>query len=177
MGRLVELRPLQAYVLAFCYLLATVLVLAGYRLSYGAGVYPLTLFFMAVVTACVAIQDATLAALLLEVALIVGVLIMAISIPDATITSLRVLSVLILLGPLLLVATWALAGRSVDPNDLSLIRLGGTSLVLAMVIGFGAMPLGFWLIPVLKNGNPLAIYLLGFTLQVVLLSRLSGVFA
>lgn len=177
MGRLVELRPLQAFVLTYCYLLATALVLAGYRLSYGTGVYPLTLFFMATITACVAIQDTTLAALLLEAALIIGVLIMAISATDATLTSLRVLSVLILLGPLLLIATWALAGRSVDPNDLSLVRLGGTSLVLAIAIGFGVMPIGFWLIPVLKNGNPLAIYLLGFTLQVVLLSRLSGVFA
>lgn len=176
MGRLVELRPLQAFVLAYCYLLATTLILAGYRLSYGAGVYPLTLFFMAIITASVAIQDATLAALLLEAAVIIGVLIMAISAPDATFTSLRVISVLVLLGPLLLIATWALAGRSVDPNDLSLVRLGGTSLVLATVIGMGVLPLGFWLIPVFKNSNPLAIFLLGFTLQVVLLSRLNGVF-
>ena len=176
MGRLVELRPLQAFVLAYCYLLATALILAGYRLSYGTGVYPLTLFFMAIITACVAIQDATLAALLLEAAVIIGILIIATSAPDATFTSLRVLSVLVLLGPLLLIATWALASRSVDPNDLSLVRLGGTSLVLATVIGFAVMPLGFWLPPVFRNGNPLAILLLGFTLQVVLLSRLSGVF-
>lgn len=177
LGRLVELEPLQGVVLAYSYLLAAVLVLVGYWLAYGRGVYPLTLFFLAIITACVTIQDATLAALLLEAAVVVGVLIMAASAPDTTFSSLRVLSVLVLLGPLLLIATWALAGRSVDPNDLSLVRLGGASLVLAIAIGFGVMPLGLWMIPVVKNANPLAIYLLGFILSIVLLSRLSGVFA
>jgi formate hydrogenlyase subunit 3/multisubunit Na+/H+ antiporter MnhD subunit len=176
MGRLVVLLPFQAMVLSFCYLLGIVLVLAGYRLAYGSGVYPLTLFFMSAIAACMAIQDATLAALLLEVAIIIGILVMATYAPDATFTSSRVLSVLVLLGPLLLMATWALAGRSVDPNDQSLVRLGGASLVLAMAIGFGVMPVGFWLIPVIKNGNPLAIFFLGFVLQVVLISRLSSVF-
>ncbi|MHB1356528.1 MAG: proton-conducting transporter transmembrane domain-containing protein [Anaerolineae bacterium] len=176
LGRLVKLEPLHGFVLAYCYLLATILILAGYRLTYGRGVYPLTLFFMAVATASVAIQDTTLASLLLEAAVIIGVLVMATSEPDATITSLRVLSVVVLLGPLLLVATWALAGRTVDPNDMTLVRLGGTSLVLAVVIGIGVMPFGLWLVPVCKNGNPLAILLLGFVLQAILLVRLNNVF-
>jgi formate hydrogenlyase subunit 3/multisubunit Na+/H+ antiporter MnhD subunit len=80
-----------------------------------------------------------------------------------------------LVGPLLLITVWALEGRSLNPNDESLIRLGGFSLILAIAIGLGVFPLSFWLPPIFRINNPLAV-LLSFILQITLLVRLSSVF-
>ncbi|MHB9033846.1 MAG: proton-conducting transporter transmembrane domain-containing protein [Anaerolineae bacterium] len=172
LGRLIVLSPIVAMLLAFCYLLTSAIILASYRLTRFSTDYIAALAFTALITIAVTIEDNTLAAMFFSAASIVLILILASEIKNNS--TLNVLSVLVLLGPLLLITIWALESRAVDPNDLSLIRVGATSLILVIALGLGILPVSLWMLPVFRNGKPLAV-LFVYILQLVLVVRLSSI--
>lgn len=171
LGRLVTLEPIIAAILAFCYLLAAALVLASYRLMHTTADYAITLLFIALTTIAVTVKDNTLAAMFISAAAIALVLILTTTMKAKS--SLQVLSVLVLLGPLLFITVWVLESRALNPNDLSLIRVGSFSMALIIALGLGVFPLCLWLLPIFRNGSPLAI-LFTYILQLILIIRISS---
>ncbi|MCE5258955.1 MAG: hypothetical protein LLG44_07865 [Chloroflexi bacterium] len=174
LGRLIELSPSLGSILAYCYLLMAILALASFRSVYPTLNYAFMLLFISLVTATLATEDGTLGALLFSASAIVLVLGIVSSSSDKSLASLRVLSVIVLIGPLLLLAVWALEHRALDPNNISLMRLGAVSLILVIILGLGLLPLGFWLPSIYKKGNPIAI-ISSFILQLVLVVRLRDI--
>jgi len=172
LGRLLQLESSVAWALGYIYLLTAIVVLAGYRLGYTAGINAVALFFISMITASVTIQDGTLGALFLGAAATSLALMISLSWPDQNISALRVLSVLTLIWPMLVIALWALGNRALNPHDESFIRLGGASLVAVMAVGLGVFPLCLWLLPIYRQGSPLAI-LFSYIFHCALLVRIS----
>ncbi|NLV73388.1 MAG: hypothetical protein GXY52_01695 [Chloroflexi bacterium] len=174
MGRLIEFRPIYGRILAFCYVCTTAVTVSGLRSYYNPTGYASTMAFTALITAAISVQDGILGALLLGAALVLVVFVMASPSRDDQMASLQVLSVLILIGPLLLLAVWALQSRSLNPNDLSYLQLGVISLILTFALGMGAFPFGFWFPPIVRKGNPIAVVLV-YIAMVALVMRLAAI--
>ncbi|MHB1295424.1 MAG: proton-conducting transporter transmembrane domain-containing protein [Anaerolineae bacterium] len=174
LGRTVSLSSLEIIGLAGCCLLLALMLLASYRVYQEPLAYPLTLVAMSCFAAATMVRNAAISALLLEGGIIASVMLIPSRREDSAMAAMRTLSILIFVGPLFLLSSWALESRAINPDAVVLARLGGVSLALGYALGLGVMPMHVWVPPVFRRGNPLAAAMLGVVLSITLLLRLSS---
>ncbi|MHB0857267.1 MAG: proton-conducting transporter transmembrane domain-containing protein [Anaerolineae bacterium] len=174
LGRTVSLSSLEIIGLAACCLLLALMLLASYRVYHEPAAYALTLVAMSCFAAATMLRNAAISALLLEGGIIASVMLIPSRREGSAMTAMRTLAILILIGPLFMLSSWALESRAVNPDNIALARVGGVSLALGFCLGLAIMPLHVWLPPVFRRGNPLAAVMLGVVLSIVLLLRLGN---
>jgi formate hydrogenlyase subunit 3/multisubunit Na+/H+ antiporter MnhD subunit len=160
LGRSLGLLPGEAAGFALCCALLAVLVLYGYRIPLGQTAYPLTLAAMGLLAAATLMRNTTIAGVLLEIGVLIGVLLVPSLRPGAAMTGMRVLTVVAIAAPMLLLAAWAGEYLAGNPGDMVVSRIGGLAVVIGFGLALGVVPFHVWLPPVFRRANPLAIVML-----------------
>jgi hypothetical protein len=155
LGRTARLVPIAAMGLALSAALLGLAVLYGHRVDQGAAANALALAAYGLFAAALAIENLTLAVILMLAGAILALLLLPLYRADAALTALRALFLLILAGMLLLVGAWALQQYALEPNQAHLIPIGGLTTAMGFAIVIAAAPFYVWQPPALARGSVL----------------------
>lgn len=173
-GRELGLLPAERLTLAFWSLVLGLLLLGSYGAPFEPLSYPVTLGALGMLAAASMLRNLTLAALVLQIGVVLAVLAIPSRQLESAETAIRTLVPLLAAGALLLASSWAIESHALRPGDVSLARLGGTTLILGFGIALAAGPFCFWLVPVFRHGSIPAIVLLGGVLPSIVLLRMES---
>jgi formate hydrogenlyase subunit 3/multisubunit Na+/H+ antiporter MnhD subunit len=173
LGRTFGITPDGTQLLALCYLLVALVLLATFRTAKDERIYALALGAIGFVVAAMMVRNLAISALLLEISAILAVMLIPADNPRAPITSMYALIQFILAGMLFLVAAWALEGQAAPGDANTRNYLGGAAYVLGLAMALAVVPFHLWIPPAFRQGNPLAAIVLTVALQTAMLSRLS----
>lgn len=176
LGRTISLSSLHASAVACCCLLLGLMMIYAYRIDQGALTYPATLACMALSIGAIAMQNATLATLLLAAAAALAIILIPNNWPGSALTGMHALAAILIACPLLLLGAWAIESRIVSTDQATLSRFAELSLALGYAIILGVAPLGLWLPPIFRRGSPISAAILSVVLSMVALLQLSNTF-
>jgi formate hydrogenlyase subunit 3/multisubunit Na+/H+ antiporter MnhD subunit len=174
LGRSLGLSALEIAGLGFCFFLALIIVLYSFYVPEGDLSYTLVLLAIMVLSIATAMRNLTIGGLLLQIGLILTAMLIPSTQPKSAMAGMRTLVLLVLSGPFLLLASWALEGQVADPSNVQFANLGS----ITMAIGFGlllpVMPFHIWAPPIYKYSTPLAIVTCTVILNIVIMLRVNN---
>jgi len=91
-------------------------------------------------------------------------------------TGLRMLTIVVFSSLLILIASWALEQRAASPENVTLATVSGLTLTLGYALQLAIVPFHVWILPLHRQGRPLAITTLGVVYAIVALLRLHSLF-
>ena len=175
MGRVLALSPRQQLSLAFCSFVLAVTMLFTHRIPQEPAAYSLALGALAVFIAATAARSMTLAALLLQLGMILSAMMLASAHPGAPMSGMRALVLFVLAGLFILLGSWALERAMMQPEQEGLGQIGQIALVLGLGLALGVAPLGSWLPSTFRSGNPLGTVVCSVLLSAAVLLRLDSI--
>ncbi len=172
LGRPIALSAYEAAALALSLLLLALAVLYGCWIAQGELAYALTLGAVGFWVAATVMRNMSIGTLLLEVGMIIAVMLIPSEQKGAAITGMRTLTLFVLAGPLLLLASWAAESALGNPQNLLFPRIASVALAIGYSISLGIVPFHVWQPSVFRYGSSLAAIMLSAVLSTVLVLRL-----
>lgn len=176
LGRSVSLSSSQALGLAYCSILLAVVILHDFYTARNIPQYALVLVAMGLAGAALIVDNNAIATLTYEMGAIAAIMLVASRERASAMTGLRTLTIMMLSSLLVLIASWALEQRAASPENATLATVAGLTLTLGFALQLAIVPFHVWILPLYRQGKPLAITTLGVVYVVVALLRLHSLF-
>jgi len=167
-GRAIGLTALTAAAVALSCGLLAVVVLHTVTAPMDRAAYAISLGTISVLTVAVAVRNAIIGGLVLEIGLLIAALLIPLRRRDTSIEGMRVLVVLALLLPLILLASVSLGEGSLPRADRT--ETGHLALAGMLLLALGLTPFHVWLGPLFRRGPALTVVLFTVVLGIVVLA-------
>jgi len=172
LGRSFGLSTLEVAGLATCCFLVLFVVVYSYHVPEGDLSYTLVLAAMVLLSAATMMRNLAIGALLLQIGVILAAMLIPSSQPRSSMAGMRALTLLMLVGPCFLVASWALESQAADPGNTLFTNLGSILLAIGFTAVLPTMPFHIWMPPVFKYSTPLAVVACAVILNIVAMLRI-----
>ncbi len=174
LGRSFDLSPLEAASLAFCLVLALVVVLYSYDIPEADLAHSLILLAMVVFSISAMARNLAIGGLLFQTAAILAAMLIPSSRPRSSMVGMRALILLVISGCCSLLASWALEGQAADSSNTLFANLGSITLAIGFGIVLPIMPFHIWQPPIYKHSTPLAVVACTVILNIVAMLRINN---
>ncbi len=156
LGRELVLEPSDRIAIAMLFFTAAGIFLVAWRMSPRSLLFPIGLGILSLLTGALLIRPAVYAALFIEIAAALSVLILQSESTPSTRGSLRYLTFATLALPGLLVSQWLLERYAFTPDDTGLLSTAGILTILSFALLLGVMPFHTWVLSIIGDSLPLA---------------------
>ena len=174
LGRSISMSPEAGTLFAHIFVLLAIVMLYAQRTIEQRLLYPLTLGAMGCFVAATAMENLTIAVLLLQIGSVLSVMLIPSDGARAPMVALRGLVLIVLSGLILLAAAW-MSDRQIDGElDLQLLVASSIALLIGCSIALGAAPFHIWLPPIFRHGSLSSGIVLSTCMAAPLLLRLQG---
>ncbi len=166
-GRAVGLTPYTAGAVALSCALLSVVTLHTLSMPVDHAAYAICLGAMSILTAAVAIRNATIGGLVLEIGILTAVFLVPLRRRDNSLEGARAMVVVALLLPQILIASMSLGEGTLLVGEST--RSGLLAMAGLLSLALGLTPFHVWLVPLFRRGPSLTVVMLTVVLGLMVL--------